>query len=167
MKTLAVSVLALLTGCCLGYYLTLQRRHSVKTCPLTIYDTVRQVSTDTIYIPAPSCTERRQSHAVTVPTRPTIMRCDSDSVTLLATTHVYSDSGFRAVVSGVYPSLDSIILYHPTCTVTRTVTCHTPVSQSAPRTVSRLGLGITAGVTATRSGLSPGVTVGITYRLWH
>ena len=165
MKTFAVTVLALLTGCCIGHYLIVDRNRNVITCPLTITDTVRQLHTDTIYITSPTYTELRPSHAVTLPTHSVISHCDSDSVTLLTTTRVYSDSNYRAVVSGVHPSLDSLTLYHPTCTVTRTVTCYTPSTTSA-RTPSRFSLGVTAGVTATASGLSPGVTLGLTYRLW-
>lgn len=164
MKTFAISVLALLTGYCIGRYWIVPRATQAPQPPLTIIDTVRQTRTDTLYIISPPFSERPSAHTLTLPSGPTVIRCDTDSVTLRATTRIYSDSTYRAVVSGVHPSLDSLTLYHPTCTVTRTVTHYAPATVS--RAPSRWGLGITAGVTATPSGLSPGVTLGLSYRLW-
>lgn len=165
MKTFAISVLVLLTGCCIGHYIHTDRHSAITSRPLTITDTVHRLHTDTIYITSPTYRERPSEHTLTLPIATSVIRSDTDSVTLRTTTRIYSDSNYRAVVSGVSPTLDSLTLYHPTCTVTRTVTHYTPVTQST-RTASRWGLGITAGVTATRSGLSPGVTLGLTYSLW-
>ena len=164
MKTFAISVLALLTGYCIGHYLIIPRNPTPRSAPLTLVATIRQVHTDTLYIIAPTPDERPAARNITLPTPTTVIRCDTDSVTLRATTRIYSDSTYRAVISGVAPSLDTLTLYHPTCTVTRTVTHYAPTA--AVHTPSRWGLGITAGVTATPRGLSPGVTLGISYRLW-
>lgn len=164
MKTFAISVLALLTGYCIGHYWIIPRDTTPSPATLTLIDTVRQTRTDTLYIISPPAYERHSARTLTLPSHPTVIRCDTDSVSLLTTTRIYTDSTYRAVVSGVAPSLDTLTLYHPTCTLTRTVTHYAPAPLA--RTPSRWGLGITAGVTATARGLSPGVTLGLTYRLW-
>lgn len=165
MKTFAISVLALLTGYCIGHYIIVPRDTAPAHAPLTLIDTVRITRTDTLYIISPPFSERPSARTLTLPSNPTVMRCDTDSVTLRATTRIYSDSTYRAVISGVAPTLDTLTLYHPTCTVTRTITHYAPVHAVTPAP-SRWGLGITAGLTATPRGLSPGVTLGLTYRLW-
>ncbi len=166
MKTLAISVLALLTGYCIGHYVIVDDHTPPAPAPHTLIDTIRQVHTDTVYIASPAFSERPSARTLTLPVQSAITHCDTDSVTLRTITRIYSDTNYRAVISGVYPSLDTLTLYHPTCTVTRTLTRLIPASGASVRPSSRWGLGITAGVTATARGLSPGVTLGLTYRLW-
>ena len=101
--------------------------------------------TDTLLVRVPEYVERPAVRTVTV----------RDTVTLPAVTRVYEDTTFRAVVSGIDPRLDSLTLYPQVRTVTRTLS--TP-----PR---RWGLGITAGLAVTPRGLSPAMTVGVTYTI--
>lgn len=67
---------------------------------------------------------------------------------------VYKDSTYRAVVSGVQPSLDSITVYKSTIynTITNTVIKR-----------NKFGLGVQAGYGITGSKLEPYIGVGITY----
>ena len=111
---------------------------------------------DTLRIPIPTYHETVASRTVTTTAR------DTDSITLQAVSRVYSDSTFRAVVSGIDPRLDSLTLFRTTPTVTHTITNHITTTRSTPR----WGLGITAGATASPHGLTPGITIGLTYRLW-
>lgn len=85
-----------------------------------------------------------------------------DTLTMRAETRVYADSNYRAVVSGIDPRLDSLVIYRPETTVTRLLTESRPTRHDA----RRWSLGVTAGVTATRHGLAPGVCIGLSYRLW-
>ena len=85
-----------------------------------------------------------------------VLDSSGDSVRLPTSVKVYGDSNYRAVVSGVFPSLDSLTIYPRRNIVT--------VREPAPR-VSPWGLGITAGLTATPHGLAPGITIGLTFRL--
>lgn len=102
--------------------------------------------TDTLRVRVPEYVEIPSVRTVTV----------RDTVTLPAVTRVYEDTTFRAVVSGIDPRLDSLTLYPQMRTVTRTL------SSSSPR---RWGLGITAGMAVTPRGVSPALTVGVTYTL--
>lgn len=80
-----------------------------------------------------------------------------DTIRIPAQTRVYADSTFRAVVSGIDPRLDSLTIHPPLSIITRTLS-HT----SHP---SRWGLGVTAGASLTPRGLSPSMSVGVTYTL--
>lgn len=67
---------------------------------------------------------------------------------------VYKDSTYRAVVSGVQPSLDSITVYKST--VYKTIT-NTVIKRN------KFGLGVQAGYGVTGSKLEPYIGIGITY----
>ena len=108
---------------------------------VVLTDTV--VTRDTVVVRMPEYVEIPSVRTVTV----------RDTVVLPAVTRVYEDTTFRAVVSGIDPRLDSLTIYPHVRTVTRTVR----------RPVSRWGLGLTAGVAVTPKGLSPALTVGVTY----
>ncbi len=81
-----------------------------------------------------------------------------DTVYIEKETVIYSDSLYYAEISGITPSLDSLVIY-PRHTI-ETVNC-SPVTNRAGHPV--WGLGIAAGATLTARGLSPGITVGLTY----
>lgn len=173
MKILVHSVISLLAGACIGYFLTdirRMRRSSATTERDTV--TLLHIDTvfrrDTVYATIPTYSEAPAPRTVTL-SRKAITHCDSDSLTLRAVTRVYSDSLFRAVISGVDPRLDSLTLIRPIPTVTRSVTTsiHTnPLGPTSGGHSSRWSLGITAGATLTSHGLIPGLTLGLTYRLW-
>lgn len=84
-------------------------------------------------------------------------RTDSATVLLAMERKVYGDSTFRAVVSGVRVSLDSIMVYPRTITVTRTL---------PPKVPRRWGLGVQAGVGLTPKGIQPYVGLGVYYRIF-
>jgi hypothetical protein len=67
---------------------------------------------------------------------------------------VYKDSTYRAVVSGVQPSLDSITVYKST--VYKTIT-NTVIKRN------KFGLGVQAGYGVTGSKLEPYIGIGISY----
>lgn len=125
--------------------------------PVSITETI--TVRDTLRLRIPVAIGRVDtSRAVTVPAYRVLAHRDSDSLSIMAETRVYSCSTFRAVVSGVRPSLDSLTLYRTSPVITRTV--------SVPQPASRWGIAVTAGMTATSRGLAPGLTIGVTYRLW-
>ncbi len=108
---------------------------------VVLTDTV--VTRDTVVVRVPEYVEIPSVRTVTV----------RDTVVLPAVTRVYEDTTFRAVVSGIDPRLDSLTIYPQVRTVTRNLR----------RPVSRWGLGVTAGVAVTPKGVSPSLTVGVTY----
>lgn len=69
----------------------------------------------------------------------------------------YLDSTYRAVVSGIHPSLDTIDVYQRTVTISK---IETVVLEP-----SRWSWGVQAGVGASKDGLIPYVGIGIQYRL--
>lgn len=160
MKTFVYSVISLLAGTCIGTYLADNHR-LYRTTPTPQSDTVTllridtMLMRDTLRIPIPTYHETVASRTVTTTVR------DTDSITLQAVSRVYADSTFRAVVSGIDPRLDSLTLFRTIPTVTHTLTNHITT-----RSTPRWGLGITAGATASPHGLTPGITIGLTYHLW-
>lgn len=177
MKNIIYFIFFLLVGVCIGFYLfdSLSLRpgglHLRQSTSPTECDTVTQVRIDTVFrhdtltVTIPVYSETSAPRAVTL-SRNALTHCDSDSVTLRAVTRVYSDSIFHAVISGIDPHLDSLAIIRPIPTVTRSVTTRIPARAVTVSTHSRWGLGLTAGVTATTHGLAPGLTLGLTYRLW-
>lgn len=69
----------------------------------------------------------------------------------------YRDSSYRAVVSGIRPSLDTIDIFR------RTVYVNTVERVQIPP--PRWSWGVQAGLGASKDGLSPYVGIGIQYRL--
>ena len=70
----------------------------------------------------------------------------------------YQDSSYRAVVSGIRPSLDTIDVYQRTVTISKT---ETVVLEPSPWSI-----GIQAGYGASKEGLTPYLGVGVQYRIW-
>lgn len=172
-----------------GYYLGSSRQASPQSVLQIVSDTV--TVRDTVRInPVSSSSRHLPGRAVTLPVANpagsvqgdsvscTVARLtpDGDSVRLIPTVRVYADSNYRAVVSGINPSLDSLVIYPPfrSVTTTRTLTSVDPHAiafgsgKKLPGDTrgSRWGLGIAAGLTATSRGLAPGITLGLTYRLF-
>jgi len=71
---------------------------------------------------------------------------------------VYQDSTYRAVISGVMPSLDTMDVYRKTTTIT----VNNIVREY---TNPRWSVGIQAGYGVSKAGLSPYVGVGVQYNL--
>lgn len=164
MKQILIPVTALLAGIAGGYILRAHGERRVHDpavmcmpVPVSLTETITVRDTVRLHIPLPTGREDT-SRTITIPARTIMAHRDSDSLSIKAETRVYSCSTFRAVVSGVRPTLDSLTLYRSAPVISRTIT----VTQPSPR----WGIGVTAGVTATSRGIAPGVTLGITYRLW-
>lgn len=131
-------------GCVAGYCLHRQPLPT-DTHAVTMRDTIVMRDTLRIHIPAPSETRAEVRYVIV-----------RDTIRLPAEQRVYADSSYRAVVSGIDPRLDSLTLYPPlrTITVTRTL----PVPPRSP-----WGLGLSAGLSVTPHGLTPSITLGLTY----
>lgn len=163
MKTFFYSVFTLLTGIFLGSYFTGNHR-LLHSSPTLERDTVKLLRIDTLLlcdtlrISIPAYTETSSPRSVTTAFG------DTDSVSIPAVRRIYTDSTFRAVVSGIDPRLDSLTIFPQLPVITKTVTRHIHTVQ--PALQSRWSLGITAGATATPHGLAPGITLGLSYRLW-
>lgn len=127
--------------------LTTRRGMRPHTEIIAVTDTVWRTDTLRVRIPVP--VERTSVRTVTV----------HDTLTLPATVRVYEDSAFRAVVSGIDPRLDSLIL-HPTLPVVRQT-----LTRTRSAAIGRWGVGVTAGVALTPRGLSPAITVGVGYTI--
>lgn len=88
-----------------------------------------------------------------------------DTIILPATRRVYTDTLYRAVVSGVDPRLDSLTIFPTRLSIT-TQTYSAPRAGLGSSSAWRhWGIGITAGVALTPRGITPAVTLGLTYKL--
>lgn len=162
MKTFFYSVFTLLTGIFLGSYFAGNHRLLHSSTPER--DTVKLLRIDTLLlrdtlrISIPAYSDAPSPRSVTTALG------DTDSVSIPAVRRIYTDSTFRAVVSGIDPRLDSLTIFPQLPVITKTTTCHILTSHTTLQ--SRWSLGITAGATVTPHGLAPGITLGLSYRLW-
>lgn len=120
-------------------------------------DTVTVLRIDTIRIDKPVPVITTVTNTIRVQVRDTIRIHDTLYVQLQAQTKLYSDSTYRAQVSGFNPSLDWIEVYPRT--VTETVNNHFREATKK----ARFGIGIQAGYGATKDGLSPYIGMGVSY----
>lgn len=150
---LAVGIIVLAIACI--HKLREGRSQGPETVVKTVVDTL--VIRDTIRVTQPVPVTVRVCDTIRVPvTVPG--KTDTVWAQLPREEKIYQDSTFRAVVSGVMPSLDTIDVYRKTTTVTITNTVQLP----APR----LSWGVQAGVGVTTSGsVMPYLGVGVQYRL--
>lgn len=147
MKKFILPVITLLSG--LGAGVIIDRHYH--TCPGPAEpEVVTRIVRDTLRVRVPVPIATVCHDTVMIPMAE--VRMDTAAVYLPRERLVYSDSSFRAVVSGVRPALDSLTLFPTTKIITR-----------AP---SRWSLSLTAGLAATPRGFSPGVTLGVSYRLF-
>jgi hypothetical protein len=135
------------------------RETALRTETVTSYDTV----TVSVPVPRDSVVVRYVRRVlptaeVTIPADTAVAASatiDSATVEIPITQKEYADSTYTAWVSGYEPQLDSIKIYRRT----------TELLPKAGKD-SRWGVGITAGYGCSRSGLTPYVGVGISYRLF-
>ena len=172
MKYIVYTVAAFLAGCFTGFFTNCSGHGEAGGVITVRRDTVTVIRTDTTLL--------RDTVRVEVPHYVAdtagmglVRLCDGgDSVSVRRERRVYSDSTFRAVVSGVMPQLDSLTLFRVTPSVTRSVTrdvvrdVYRDDVTAVPRRLPRWSLGVTAGLTATSRGFSPGITVGVSYRIF-
>lgn len=86
---------------------------------------------------------------------------DSTAIKLPITQKTYEDSTYKAWVSGYMPALDSIRIYQPVTTITKTIT-NTEVRYET----KHWGVGIQVGVGITPSRVESYIGVGITYNIF-
>lgn len=112
--------------------------------------------TDTVTAVRPITTERTviRTDTLTLALTDTIVKNDSIIVTLPVERKVYEDSLYRAVISGIHPSLDTISVRstYRTVTVTRD-------------RMPRLTFGIQAGGGFDGKSIRPYIGVGVQYNL--
>lgn len=111
---------------------------------------------DTISVSKPIYLREYIVDTLRVPVRDTIHTKDTLFVELEKTARVYEDSTYRAVVSGIYPSLDYIETYNTTRVITQTEYVKKP---------AHWGLGVQAGYGLSTQGAVPYVGVGISYNI--
>lgn len=129
--------------------------------------TIREIITDTViihdtcHIVVKKPVETIQVRYITryLPVDSGVTSCDSMAVRLPITRKVYTDSMYHAVVSGYEPHLDSITIFPIRQSITRTVT----PTIMRPSVTSRWGIGLTAGAALTPRGVSPAISIGVTY----
>lgn len=85
---------------------------------------------------------------------------DSIAVEIPITQKIYQDSTYQAWVSGYKPSLDSIRVFQPITTITRTIT-NTEVKYKS----KRWGIGVQAGIGLTPNKIEPHIGIGIHYNI--
>lgn len=122
-----------------------------------INDTAQVTKTDTIWREKPVFVASSVIRHDTV--RLTTLERDTVFVDVPIERRVYEeDSLYRAVVSGWHPSLDTLMVFPKTTTIT--IREKVPVPDRR-----RWGIGIQAGAGATRNGLTPYIGVGVSYNL--
>lgn len=116
---------------------------------------VSSVRVDTVKVSQPVAAMKQTVDTIYVHDFATVTVHDTVYVKLPKEERVYSDSLYKAQVSGYMPSLDWVEVYPHTKTVIRTVTVKP----------GKWSLGIQAGYGATKDGLSPYIGVGVGYSL--
>ena len=86
--------------------------------PVESRDTITIVDTITIDKPYPVYREVIKNHYEYIPVSDTLTINDTVYVAVQRERVVYQDSLYRAVISGIYPSLDTISVYPQTTTIT-------------------------------------------------
>lgn len=147
------SAILFAVGMALGWQVR-SRRDTGRDVEVIRRDTV--VVVDTCLFPDPYPVERRITEYIRVPVTDTLQLHDTTFVLLPREQLTYSDSLYRAWVSGYDPRLDSIEVYR------RTEYIHTVERERAPR----WSVAVQAGLGAGRAGLTPYVGVGVSYTLF-
>ena len=153
-----LSGILLIAGVAFGIGLGYGRRTARMPVRLSVVnDTVQVTKTDTIWREKPVSVTSSVIRHDTV--RLATLDRDTVFVDVPIERRVYQeDSLYRAVVSGWHPSLDTLMVFPKTTTIT--IREKVPVPDRR-----RWGIGIQAGAGATRNGLTPYVGVGVSYSL--
>lgn len=176
MRTFLSSLVCLIAGICIGYFLLNPKEDITPICDVTeavITDSIRyddpkpevekNVGTKVVRLSLASSSKPKSSKPVWTdqPQCPNVVEenveadhpPDSVEVVVPIVQKVYSDSTYRAYVSGFNPSLDSIFVYRTTKYVTITKT-----QQAKPKLFS---VGVQAGYGMTPRGFQPYIGLGI------
>lgn len=148
----------LIAGVAFGIGLGYGRRTARMPVRLSVVnDTVQVTKWDTIWREKPVLVASSVIRHDTV--RFTTLERDTVFVDVPIERRVYEeDSLYRAVVSGWHPSLDTLMVFPKTTTIT--IREKVPIPDRR-----RWGIGIQTGAGATRNGLTPYVGVGVSYNL--
>lgn len=98
-----------------------------------------------------------------VPVIDTVKIHDTTFVSLPVEQKVYADSNYRAVVSGIHPSLDEISVYPETKIITREVTVYEQKKPTRFGVGLQVGFGAQYGIRSKQFDAGPYVGVGISY----
>ncbi len=149
-KLIAFSILlALLAGAFLAGRWTKTEHTEVEY----VRDTLMLTRWDTMYVDRPVYITERVVDSIYVPLTDTLHLRDTTFLVLPRTQKEYSDSLYRAWVSGYQPQLDSIQLFTPTKYITTTI----------KEPAKHWHIGVSAGYGASKEGLSPYIGIGLTY----
>lgn len=157
MKDYVRDLLAILVTLAIGTVLgVVLGRRSVEPETIVVERVDTMVRVDTLHHPYPVPKYVRVVDSIPYPV-PVPGPVDTVWAQLPREEKVYADSTYRAVVSGVFPSLDSIDVYSREVFITRDRTVYVQPS--------RWSLGLQGGVGASKDGLSPYIGIGVQYRL--
>lgn len=141
---------------CLSFFLGYKNGSSHMEPPIITHDTIVRVDTITIDSIIPIEHEVIRWKKEYVPITDTVTINDTVYAVVSRERVVYQDSLYRAVISGIYPSLDSLQIYPRTITIT--------IREKAKD--SKWHLGIQGGVGYT-GRVEPYIGLGITYSLFE
>ena len=150
---LILGLILLASGILFGYNFCSWIHKPTPSDPVVVADTIIVKDTITIIEPKEIIREVIKDHYEYIPITDTLTINDTVYVQVQRERVVYQDSLYRAVISGIHPSLDSISVYPQTTIITLT-------DKSKPK---HWHLGVSAGVGFTGKGISPYLGAGITY----
>lgn len=159
-KSTNIAILVAVIACalllCIGtgfasYYAGKHR--AFKDAPRDTVTTV-QIIRDTVTVKEPEYITKTVIRRELIPVTDTLQIHDTTYIAMEVEQKVYADSNYRAVVSGIRPSLDEISVFPETKIVTQTVTVY------EPKKPTRFGLGVQAGFGGTYGLVNKKVDVG-------
>lgn len=157
MRAIACIIISIAVSLLVGYNIGLRADSRVEIRTEHSTDTVLSERWDTVYVPVPKLSFLQVTDTIYINRDTTLLREDK----------IYTDdSTFRAHVSGIDARLDSITTWPKTKVVT--IHDNTTTTEYIYRNsgASRWGVGIQVGYGIGRSGLSPYVGLGFTYKLF-
>ncbi len=86
---------------------------------------------------------------------------DTVSISLPISQRVYEDSIYTAWVSGYQPALDSLKIYRPVTTITKTIT-----NSEIRYKTKRWSVGVQAGIGFTPNRIEPYIGIGVAYNIF-
>ena len=110
---------------------------------------------DTVRVDRPVYITERVVENIYVPVTDTVRLRDTTYMVLPRTQRVYSDSLYRAWVSGYQPALDSLDIYYKEYHITKTIV-------EKPK---RWHVGLQGGYGMSKDGLTPYIGVGLSYSI--
>ena len=128
-------------------------------------DTVVTVVTirDTITQYKPEYITKKVVEKVLVPVTDTLQIHDTTFIEMEVEQKVYADSNYRAVVSGIRPSLDEISVYPETKIITQTITVYKDRKPTRFGVGCQVGFGACYGVVNKKVDAGPYIGLGISY----